>query len=99
MQESFLYILRCCDGSYYTGMTNNLNRRLYEHNSGLNPKSYTFNKRPIELMYYISFTNIYDTINREKQIKSWSKAKKEALIDGRIEDRSEEHTSELQSRP
>nr|WP_299206400.1 GIY-YIG nuclease family protein [uncultured Brumimicrobium sp.] len=86
MQESFLYILRCCDGSYYTGMTNNLNRRLYEHNSGLNPKSYTFNKRPIELMYYTSFTNIYDTINREKQIKSWSKAKKEALIDGRIED-------------
>lgn len=67
-------------------MTNNLNRRLYEHNSGLNPKSYTFNKRPIELMYYTSFTNIYDTINREKQIKSWSKAKKEALIDGRIED-------------
>ena len=86
MQESFLYILRFCDGSYYTGMTNNLNRRLYEHNSGLNPKSYTFNKRPIELMYYTSFTNIYDTINREKQIKSWSKAKKEALIDGRIED-------------
>ncbi|WP_417265072.1 GIY-YIG nuclease family protein [Brumimicrobium sp.] len=39
MQESFLYILRCCDGSYYTGMTNNLNRRRYEHNSGLNPKS------------------------------------------------------------
>jgi len=86
MQESFLYILRCSDGSYYTGMTNNLNRRLYEHNSGLNPKSYTYNKRPIELMYYTTFTNIYDTINREKQIKSWSKAKKEALIDGRIED-------------
>ena len=86
MRESYLYILKCNDDSYYTGMTNNINRRFVEHQAGLNPDAYTYNKRPVELVYYTCFTNIYDTINREKQIKSWSRRKKEALIEGRMED-------------
>jgi putative endonuclease len=80
MQQSFVYILKCSDQSYYTGVTSNLDQRLFQHESGYYPNCYTFNKRPIELVYYCEFTDINFAIETEKKIKKWSRAKKEALI-------------------
>ena len=76
----YVYIVECKDGSYYTGITNNLDRRLWEHNSGYNESCYTFNKRPVKLRYYEHFTNVLSAIAFEKQIKGWSRKKKEALF-------------------
>ena len=75
-----MYILMCNDKTYYTGVTSNLEKRLEEHQSGKYPDSYTYGKRPVELKFYCEFTNIEIAIEKEKQIKKWSKAKKEALI-------------------
>ena len=80
MKTYFVYILKCNDNSYYTGFTNDLERRLGEHNSGKNKECYTFNKRPIELMWFETFNDVLNAIAVEKQIKGWSRRKKEALI-------------------
>ena len=77
----FVYIVECSDGSFYTGVTNNLDRRIEEHNEGLNYKSYTYNRRPVKLVYYESHSDPYYAIAREKQIKGWSRKKKIAMID------------------
>ena len=77
-----VYILECFDETYYTGVTSNLGKRLFEHNSGYYPNSYTHLRRPVNLVYYAEFTDIGIAISLEKQIKSWSRAKKEALING-----------------
>ena len=76
----YVYILRCKDGSYYTGITNNHERRLRQHNEGVNPKSYTFTRRPVELVYVTEFNDVFEAIAWEKQVKGWSRKKKEALI-------------------
>ncbi|GGA63191.1 hypothetical protein GCM10008015_00080 [Flavobacterium palustre] len=80
MKQSFVYILKCSDGSYYTGVTSNLSARMFKHNSGFYPDCFTFNRRPLELVFYCEFTDINLAIEKEKQIKKWSRAKKEALI-------------------
>jgi putative endonuclease len=82
MQVSYVYILKCADNSYYTGVTSNLNQRLYQHHSAFYPDCYTASRRPVELVFYAEFTNIGFAIDKEKQIKKWSRAKKEALING-----------------
>ena len=82
MKQSYVYILKCADGTYYTGVTSNLKKRFYEHNTGIHPDSYTFKRRPLKLVFYCEFTDINLAIEKEKQIKKWSKAKKEALING-----------------
>ena len=82
MKTYSVYILKCSDGSYYTGITNNLERRLYEHVNGLIKSCYTQDKRPVKLMYYEEFNDVKIAISREKQIKNWSRKKKEALIIG-----------------
>lgn len=86
MRLLYVYILECADGSYYTGLTGNLSRRLAEHQHGRSPESYTFSRRPVELAFYAEFTDFYLAIDKEKHIKRWSKAKKKALIDGRYDD-------------
>lgn len=48
----YVYILRCADGSYYVGITNNINKMLKEHNEGVNKSAYTYNKRPVGLVYW-----------------------------------------------
>ena len=88
MQQSFVYILKCYDDSYYTGVTSNLAQRLFQHESGFFPSCYTFNKRPIQLVFYCEFTDINFAIKTEKQIKKWSRAKKEALINDEYENLS-----------
>ena len=86
MKLSYVYILKCVDDTYYTGVTSNLQKRLTEHQSAKHPESYTAKRLPVELVFYAEFTNINMAILQEKQIKSWSRAKKEAAIEGRFED-------------
>jgi putative endonuclease len=80
MHYMAVYILRCADGVYYTGVTNDLDRRLEEHQSGLNPTAYTFKRRPVKLVFYEWFPDAEQAIAFEKQVKGWRRQKKEALI-------------------
>jgi putative endonuclease len=85
MRRYYLYILKCSDGSYYTGVTNNLELRFAEHQDGLIDKCYTHQRRPLKLVYSQEFQDIRDALEREKQVKGWSRRKKEALISGDFE--------------
>src|SRR3989344_5237162 len=80
MQLYYVYMLRCCDSSYYTGVTNDYKKRFKEHQSGKHDTAYTSDRRPLELVYVSEFRYILDAIAWEKQIKRWSRKKKEALI-------------------
>lgn len=80
MKPYFVYILKCSDNSYYTGVTSHLENRIMEHQSGNHPESYTHQRRPLELVFYREFNNINDAISFEKQVKGWSRKKKEAII-------------------
>ncbi|MEO6541543.1 MAG: 5-(carboxyamino)imidazole ribonucleotide synthase [Ferruginibacter sp.] len=83
LQESFyVYILLCSDDSYFTGLTDDLIRRFDEHANGVYETCYTFKKRPLVLKYYETIPFLKDAIEREIQIKKWSRAKKKALIEG-----------------
>jgi tRNA/rRNA methyltransferase len=75
----YAYILRCADGSYYTGHTDALETRIAQHQSGT-IKGYTFDRRPIELMWSAEFGTRAEALAAELQIKGWSRKKKEALI-------------------
>ena len=77
----YVYILRCADESYYTGLTTNLEIRLAQHQSGELP-GYTKSRRPVQLVFSDEFSSMDDAIGRERQIKGWPRAKKEALIAG-----------------
>ena len=81
----YVYILKCNDSTYYTGVTNNIDRRVREHQSGEALNSYTSKRRPVQLVFYAEFSNVEDAIEKEKKIKKWSKKKKEALINGEFE--------------
>ncbi|MCR8557704.1 GIY-YIG nuclease family protein [Mucilaginibacter sp. BJC16-A38] len=82
MKQYFAYILLCSDNSYYTGITNNLESRLYDHENGVDPKSYTFKRRPVKLVFHEMFHDVNQAIAFEKQVKGWRRAKKEAIING-----------------
>lgn len=77
----YVYILSCADRTYYTGVTNDLERRLLQHNLGVNKMAYTFTRRPVELVYYESFNNYLLAIEWESRIKKWSNKKKRALVE------------------
>jgi len=76
----YVYIVECSDGVYYTGVTNDLERRIQQHNDGDNKGSFTYSRRPVVLKYYEHFQNIKEAISYEKQLKGWSRKKKEALF-------------------
>ena len=80
MKNYYIYILKCLDNSYYTGVTSDLEKRLHEHQFGLDEHSYTYKRRPVSLQYAAEFQDVNEAIAREKQIKGWSRAKKKALI-------------------
>ncbi|WP_317196888.1 GIY-YIG nuclease family protein [Flavobacterium coralii] len=80
MKFYYVYILRCSDGTFYTGITNNVEARLNQHNAGLNPESYTYTRRPVSLEYIQEFTDPAQAIAFEKKFKKWSKAKKRHLL-------------------
>jgi putative endonuclease len=75
----FVYILRCADGSYYVGKTEDLRTRLDEHQSGVGA-DYTAARRPVEMVYAEEHSSTRSAKDRELQLKHWSRAKKEALI-------------------
>ena len=79
---AFVYILRCADKSYYVGSTRkSLEARVAEHNVGIFG-GFTKSRRPVELVFQQSFERIDDAIAAERQIKGWTRAKKEALMRG-----------------
>jgi len=74
-------MVECSDNSFYTGVTNDLDNRIIQHNSGKNVNSYTFYRRPVKLKWFETFTNPDEAFKIEKQLKGWSRKKKIALID------------------
>jgi predicted GIY-YIG superfamily endonuclease len=74
-------MLRCRDGSYYVGCTTNLDQRIGEHQAGLQ-RGYTSARLPVELVWVEAFQHLDDAITAERQVKGWSRGKKEALIAG-----------------
>lgn len=80
MKVMYVYILKCSDKTYYTGVTNNLENRYEQHKEGINRNCYTYTRRPLELVFYEIFNNPMTAIKFEKKIKKWSSSKKEALI-------------------
>jgi putative endonuclease len=80
---AFVYILRCCDRSFYVGVTTDLDTRLREHNEGLGG-AYTFKRRPVEMVYFERFDSTHAARVRERQLKGWTRVKKEALIAGKL---------------
>ena len=78
----WVYILRCADGSYYTGHTDNLEKRIGQHTTGAIASCYTFKRRPLELMFSQDFPTREETLASEQQIKGWSRKKKEAMMRG-----------------
>ncbi|MFN8461790.1 MAG: GIY-YIG nuclease family protein [Anaerolineales bacterium] len=80
-----VYILKCADGSYYTGSTKELEGRVQEHQTGAHPEAYTFNRRPVQLVWSEIVETYPEAFQWEHKIKGWSRAKKEALIGGDIE--------------
>ena len=77
----YAYILKCADGLYYTGHTDDLERRIGQHQSGL-IKGFTSSRLPLTLMWAQDFPTRYEALEAELKIKGWSQAKKEALIRG-----------------
>ncbi len=75
----YAYILRCVDGTLYSGYTTDLARREKEHNDGVGAK-YTRSRRPVKLVYHEAFTTRSDAMKREAALKKLTKAEKEALI-------------------
>lgn len=80
-----VYILKCCDGSYYVGSTRDLEKRLLQHQSG-EGAGYTRRRLPVELVYVTYFDRIEEAYAMEKRVQGWGRAKREALIDGRYAD-------------
>lgn len=79
---NYAYILECKDGTYYTGWTNNLEKRLKDHNEGKGAK-YTRARRPVVLAYYEEFETKEEAMQREYAIKQMKRSQKAALIDGK----------------
>jgi putative endonuclease len=74
-------MLPCSDDAFYVGVTNDLDRRLGQHESGWDPTCYTHDRRPLQLVHCSEFYRIEDAIRWEKQLKGWRRAKKLALIE------------------
>lgn len=77
----WVYILRCADGSYYTGHTEDLAKRLSEHQMGL-LEGYTSSRLPVELVFQQEFDTRLDALAAERRIMGWSRLKKEAMLSG-----------------
>ena len=82
--KGYVYILKCSDDSYYTGSTHNFEKRIYEHKSCKGP-NYTKKKLPVKVVFVSEFPNYFDALIFEKQVKGWSRKKKEALIGGNFD--------------
>ncbi|MFZ1684888.1 MAG: GIY-YIG nuclease family protein [Candidatus Zixiibacteriota bacterium] len=81
MSSMWVYILRCSDGSYYTGSTSDLNKRLSQHQEGVF-RGYTLSRRPVILVFSEMLPDERSAVEAEQQIEGWTHRKKSALIDG-----------------
>jgi len=81
VRHFWVYLLRCRDGSYYTGHTDDLEKRMAEHQQGIGA-DWTRRRRPVELVWSGWVGERYDALAFERRVKNWSRAKKEALIAG-----------------
>lgn len=81
----WVYILRCADGSYYVGLAQtDLDRRVGEHQSG-HYRGYTHSRRPVELAWAAEYERFDQAIAFERQLKGWSRAKKDAVVRGEFD--------------
>ena len=76
----FVYILECADRSFYVGCTNNLERRIIEHNQSIKGAHYTRIRRPVKFLYSEIFKNLKEARKREAEIKGWRRDKKLKLV-------------------
>lgn len=91
----YCYILKCSDDSYYTGHTDDIEKRIGEHQSGM-IEGYTSKRLPVTVMLIEEFPTRYEALSRELQIKGWNRVKKEALIKGdfdKLKELSKSHPS------
>ena len=77
----WVYILRCGDGSYYTGHTDDLDHRLRQHHIDVSD-GYTASRKPLSLVYSCEFPSRVEALEAERQIKGWTRKKKDALLRG-----------------
>jgi putative endonuclease len=82
--NSYMYILEYCDGSFYTGSTQNIETRLAQHENGKGA-TFTASRLPVKLVYHEEYERIDEAFSREKQIQGWTRAKKLALIQGEFD--------------
>ncbi len=80
MEEYHVYMLECRDGSFYVGVTSDVEKRIGQHHYGAFETCYTYARRPLKLVFATAYPRIDDAIRFEKQLKGWSRAKKRALI-------------------
>jgi predicted GIY-YIG superfamily endonuclease len=78
-----VYILRCADGSLYIGHTHDLEKRVTRHNDGC-ASAHTASRRPVHVVYSEKYLDLTESVRRERQLKRWTRAKKEALIEGDV---------------
>jgi len=83
--KGWMYILECSDGSYYTGSTTDLEKRLAQHQAG-EGANHTKKRLPVKLVYFEQYNRIDEAFYREKQVQGWIRKKKEALINGRTDE-------------
>jgi len=79
----YVYILRCTDDSFYVGSAQNLDSRVKAHNDGRGA-AHTFKHRPVHLVYSETFDSEIQAVTQERQLKRWSRGKKQALVEGNI---------------
>lgn len=84
MKEFCVYMLRCCDDSLYVGVTSQLRIRLEQHLTASFPGCYTAKRLPVQLVFVRYFPSSVEAFAFEKQLKKWSRPKKEALVKGDI---------------
>ena len=80
----WVYIVRCADRTLYVGLTHDIDARLTKHNEGI-AATYTAARRPVQLIYSEEHPTLSAAVRRERQIKRWSRAKKEALATGDLQ--------------
>ena len=86
MRVYYVYMLRCVDGTFYVGVTNDFDRRFWEHCEGIDPNCYTFLRRPLRVEYVGEFEWVQEAIAFEKKLKKWSHKKKRAFAERKWED-------------
>lgn len=80
----FVYILRCSDGSLYTGVTTNLSRRVNEHNNSNKGAKYTRTRQPVQLVWSAEYGSRSEAMKREASIKKLNRSKKLLLVNNKI---------------